>query len=103
MRKLAPAVKSALLAIAGCTILTGVAVAAAPCPVDHDQLVKALKASVKPSGGPGNGGVDNNQRGAAVGPGGGGFAKALYGGKTQDQRPRRPALSRGKGKKAEPP
>jgi uncharacterized protein GlcG (DUF336 family) len=30
------------------------------CPATYDQLTKALKASVKPSGGPSNGGLDNN-------------------------------------------
>ena len=35
--------------------------AAADCPADHDKLEKALKASVKPSGGPTNGGFDNNE------------------------------------------
>src|SRR4051794_41790776 len=99
MRKLAPAVKSALLAIAGCTILTGVAVAAAPCPVDHDQLVKALKASVKPSGGPGNGGVGNKKKGARGGPGGARFAKPLHRGQTPKPGARRPAPSAAKGQK----
>ena len=40
--------------------------AAANCPVDHDQLQHALKASVKPSGGPSNGGFDNNEWAAVV-------------------------------------
>jgi uncharacterized protein GlcG (DUF336 family) len=35
-------------------------------PVDHGTLLKALKASVKPSGGPSNGGLDNNMWAAAV-------------------------------------
>ncbi len=34
---------------------------AADCPATHDQLTQALRASVKPSGGPGNGGLDNNE------------------------------------------
>ena len=31
------------------------------CPVDHDQLADILKKSVKPGGGPSNGGFDNNE------------------------------------------
>lgn len=42
------------------------AASAADCPVTHDQLTKALKQSVKPSGGPSNGGLDNNEWAAAV-------------------------------------
>lgn len=40
--------------------------APADCPVNYDQLAKALKASVKPAGGPSNGGFDNNMWGAVV-------------------------------------
>ena len=39
---------------------------AADCPADHDKLEKALKGSVKPSGGPSNGGFDNNEWGVLV-------------------------------------
>ena len=39
---------------------------AANCPATHDQLVQALRASVKPSGGPSNGGLDNNEWAALV-------------------------------------
>lgn len=35
-------------------------------PVDHAMLLQALKASVKPSGGPGNGGLDNHMWAALV-------------------------------------
>lgn len=35
-------------------------------PVTHDTLVKTLKASVKPSGGPSNGGLDNHMWAALV-------------------------------------
>jgi hypothetical protein len=38
----------------------------ASCPVSADQLATALKQSVKPSGGPSNGGLDNNEWAAAV-------------------------------------
>jgi uncharacterized protein GlcG (DUF336 family) len=41
--------------------------AGATCPVDHAKLTQALKASVKPSGGPSNGGFDNNMWGAVIG------------------------------------
>jgi len=36
------------------------------CPITHDQLVKALKESVKASGGPDNGGMPTNNQWAAV-------------------------------------
>jgi uncharacterized protein GlcG (DUF336 family) len=36
------------------------------CPVSFDQLKKALKAAVKPGGGPSNGGFDNNEWAAVV-------------------------------------
>ena len=39
---------------------------AANCPATHDQLTQALRASVKPSGGPSNGGLDNNEWAALV-------------------------------------
>ena len=38
----------------------------AQCPTSFDDLVRALKASVKASGGPGNGGLDNNEWAAVV-------------------------------------
>jgi uncharacterized protein GlcG (DUF336 family) len=40
--------------------------AAAKCPVNYDLLTKALKANVKASGGPSNGGLDNNMWAAVV-------------------------------------
>ncbi|MER8704031.1 heme-binding protein [Mesorhizobium sp. M0323] len=40
--------------------------AQAPCPADHDKLLAALKANVKSSGGPGNGGFDTNEWAAVV-------------------------------------
>lgn len=36
------------------------------CPVTHEDLTKALKKSAKPSGGPSNGGFDNNEWAAVV-------------------------------------
>lgn len=35
--------------------------AKAPCPVQHEQLLSALKGSVKASGGPANGGLETNE------------------------------------------
>ncbi|AZO09443.1 heme-binding protein [Mesorhizobium sp. M3A.F.Ca.ET.080.04.2.1] len=40
--------------------------AQAPCPADHDKLLSALKASVKASGGPANGGFETNEWAAIV-------------------------------------
>lgn len=54
------------IATAGFVISTSAAHGAA-CPADHAKLTQALKASVKPSGGPSNGGLDNNMWGAVVG------------------------------------
>lgn len=41
--------------------LGAVSAHAATCAIDHPTLLKALKASVKPSGGPANGGFENNE------------------------------------------
>jgi uncharacterized protein GlcG (DUF336 family) len=66
MPRLAAALTPAILALAAPALSVGNAIAAAPCPVNHDQLTKALKASVKPSGGPSNGGLDTNEWAAVV-------------------------------------
>src|SRR5690348_656664 len=58
---------------------------AADCPVTHDQLVDVLKKSVKPSGGPGNGGLDNNEWAAVVTREGAVCAVAFSGAKPDDQ------------------
>ncbi len=63
------------------------AAAAANCPADHDKLEKALKASVKPSGGPSNGGLDNNEWAALVTRDGAVCAVAFSGAKPDDQWP----------------
>jgi uncharacterized protein GlcG (DUF336 family) len=47
-------------------VISSTAAHAAGCAVDHAKLTQALKASVKPSGGPSNGGMDNNMWGAVV-------------------------------------
>ena len=63
------------------------AAAAANCPADHDKLEKALKASVKPSGGPSNGGFDNNEWAALLTRDGAVCAVAFSGAKPDDQWP----------------
>src|ERR1700760_694502 len=80
--------KAGLLAIGGAFLtLAPVAAPAADCPADHDTLEKALKASVKPSGGPSNGGLDNNEWAALVNRDGAVCAVAFSGGKPDDQWP----------------
>ena len=60
---------------------------AGTCPVDHDQLLHALKLSVKPSGGPSNGGFDNNEWAAVVNRQGARCAIAFSGEKPDAQWP----------------
>src|SRR5271165_3073511 len=67
------------------TLATASAQAAADCPADHAKLEKALKTSVKPSGGPTNGGLDNNEWAALVTRDGAVCAVAFSGGKPDDQ------------------
>src|ERR1044071_9635974 len=55
------------------------------CPVDHDRLADILKKSVKPSGGPSNGGLDNNEWAAVVNRDGIVCAVAFIGNKADDQ------------------
>jgi uncharacterized protein GlcG (DUF336 family) len=55
------------------------------CPVDHDHLADILKKSVKPSGGPSNGGLDNNEWAAVVNRQGIVCAVAHSGQKVDDQ------------------
>ena len=58
---------AALSAALGVTVLLPeTADAAAKCPVTYDQLTRALKGNVKASGGPSNGGLDNNEWAAVV-------------------------------------
>ena len=75
---LAPA--GALLAV----ISWPVGALAANCPVTHDQLTQALRASVKPSGGPSNGGLDNNEW-AAVGARDGSVCAVTFSGSKADE------------------
>jgi uncharacterized protein GlcG (DUF336 family) len=57
------------------------------CPVDHDRLADILKKSVKPGGGPSNGGLDNNEWAAVVNRDGIVCAVAFSGNKADDQWP----------------
>lgn len=57
------------------------------CPVDHDRLADILKKSVKPSGGPSNGGLDNNEWAAVVNRQGVVCAVAFSGSKPDEQWP----------------
>jgi uncharacterized protein GlcG (DUF336 family) len=57
------------------------------CPVDHDRLADILKKSVKPAGGPSNGGLDNNEWAAVVNREGIVCAVAYSGNKADDQWP----------------
>lgn len=61
--------------------------AATSCPIDQAKLQQALKASVKPSGGPSNGGLDNNMWGAVVARDGTVCAVAYTGQSVGDQWP----------------
>lgn len=58
-------ISATAILLAAC-VAAGAAQAGAKCPVNEDQLVKALKTSVQPSGGPSNGGLDNNMWAAVV-------------------------------------
>ena len=57
------------------------------CPVKHEQLVQALRQSVKPGGGPSNGGLDNNEWAAVVNRAGEVCDVAFSGKKPTDQWP----------------
>jgi uncharacterized protein GlcG (DUF336 family) len=66
---------------------------AANCIVDHDKLTRALKESVKPSGGPSNGGLDNNEWAAIVARDGTICAIAFSGNTVDDQWPASRAIA----------
>ena len=55
------------------------------CPIEHDRLADVLKKSVKPAGGPTNGGFDNNEWAAVVNRQGTICAVAFSGKSVQDQ------------------
>jgi uncharacterized protein GlcG (DUF336 family) len=69
------------------TLLPLAAHAAAKCPVDENKLTQALKSSVKPSGGPTNGGLDNNEWAVVVSRDGAVCAVARSGNNVGDQWP----------------
>ena len=75
------------LVIGAPAMLAHAALAAVPCPTFHDQLVQALKTSVKPSGGPGNGGFENHEWAAVVARDGTVCAVAFSGAAADDQWP----------------
>src|ERR1051325_9302769 len=81
------AVLRPVLAAISITVLSISIAAAQNCPASYDQLTKALKESVKPSGGPGNGGFDNNEWAAIVGRDGTVCAMTFSGSKPDDQWP----------------
>ena len=60
---------------------------AAECPIDHAQLSTALKSSVKASGGPANGGLENNEWASVVSRDGTVCAVVFSGSTVDDQWP----------------
>src|SRR5690349_3522897 len=66
---------------------------AADCPVDHSRLIDALRASVKASGGPANGGFENHEWASVVARDGTVCAVAFSGAKVDDQWPGSRAVS----------
>jgi uncharacterized protein GlcG (DUF336 family) len=79
--------RSISLAFAALSLLIAAptARAAESCPATHADLLAALKASVKPGGGPSNGGLDNNEWAAIVNRDGMVCAIAFSGAKVDDQ------------------
>jgi uncharacterized protein GlcG (DUF336 family) len=77
---------ASVAALIGAALLAGRA-EAADCPVTQDQLAQALRASVKPSGGPANGGFDNHEWASVVTRDGTVCAVAYSGSKADDQWP----------------
>ena len=72
---------------------SGVSARAADCPVDHGQLAQALRASVKASGGPSNGGFENHEWASVVARDGTVCAVAFSGSRAADQWPGSRAIS----------
>jgi len=74
--------------VRGAALLLTLSVAAhAACPTTHDALRAAIRSSVKPSGGPSNGGLDNNSWAVVVDRTGQLCAIAFSGDKPDDQWP----------------
>jgi uncharacterized protein GlcG (DUF336 family) len=84
---------AALTGFVGLTALLASPAQAANCMVDHDQLARALKQSVKPSGGPSNGGLDNNEWAVIVARDGTICAIAFSGNTVDDQWPASRAIA----------
>jgi hypothetical protein len=84
MRSVASLLLLAINTVIGCLVIAGTT-QAQNCPVNHDQLTKALKTSVKASGGPSNGGFDNNEWAVAVNRDGVVCAVTFSGNKPTDQ------------------
>jgi uncharacterized protein GlcG (DUF336 family) len=84
-------VRCVWLALACWTALINAA--AADCPVDPGKLRDALRSSVKPSGGPANGGFENNEWAAVVGRDGIVCAVVFSGDQAGDQWPGSRAIS----------
>jgi uncharacterized protein GlcG (DUF336 family) len=85
MRKVV--ISSVLLAALVASPIAAQAQNSPSCPVDHGRLADILKKSVKPGGGPSNGGLDNNQWAAVVNREGIVCAVAFSGNKVDDQWP----------------
>lgn len=82
----------AFIVLTGCVLFAGAA-SAQHCPVSYDQLAQALKASVKASGGPSNGGLDNNEWAVVVSRDGTICAVTFSGQKPDDQWPSSRAIA----------
>lgn len=80
-----------VLALACLTIV--IQPAAADCPVDHAKLRETLRSSVKPSGGPANGGFENHEWAAVAGRDGLVCAVVFSGDQVGDQWPGSRAIS----------
>jgi uncharacterized protein GlcG (DUF336 family) len=79
---------SRLLLVPGaCAAVLAAPASAADCPAKHEQLVQMLKASVKPAGGPKNGGFENHAWAAVVARDGTVCAVGFSGDKPDDQWP----------------
>jgi uncharacterized protein GlcG (DUF336 family) len=85
MRKVV--ISSALLATLAASPIAAQTPSSPSCPVEHNRLADILKKSVKPSGGPSNGGLDNNEWAAVVNRDGIVCAVAFSGNKADDQWP----------------
>src|SRR4051812_50112322 len=88
------AIVSGIIALIAALSVSQAAAQAPPsCPVEHGRLADILKKSVKPSGGPSNGGLDNNEWAAVVNRQGVVCAVAYSGSKMDDQWLGSPAIA----------